>query len=258
VVVALSSGAAEVVSKTCDLSEPETGTVAAVLDGETLQLSDGRTVRLIGAKAPSAPLGWRGEDPWPLVDEAKETLSKLASGADVELKFGGRRIDRHGHALAQVFVVNGGTRLWLQEELVAKGLARVYSFPDNRACVAELLAGETEARDKRLGVWGSPAYRIQSAGDVERLGRLTHSYQLVEGTVAAVGEGGGRLYLNFAKDWRSDFTISVARKDLSAFAAAGVDLNGLTGKCVRVRGWVEWRTGPLIEASHPEQIENSA
>jgi hypothetical protein len=28
----------------------------------------------------------------------------------------------------------------LQEELVAKGLARVYSFPDNRACVAELLA----------------------------------------------------------------------------------------------------------------------
>jgi micrococcal nuclease len=47
--------------------------------------------------------------------------------------------------------------------------------------------------------------------------------------VAAVGEGGGRLYLNFAKDWRSDFTISIARKDLSAFAAAGVDLNGLTG-----------------------------
>jgi hypothetical protein len=36
VVVWLSAGAAEVVSKTCDLSEPETGTVAAVLDGETL------------------------------------------------------------------------------------------------------------------------------------------------------------------------------------------------------------------------------
>jgi hypothetical protein len=89
------------------------------------------------------------------------------------------------------------------------------------------LARETEARDKRPGVWGSPAYRIQ--GDVERLGRLTHSYQLVEGMVAAVGEGGGRLYLNFAKDWRSDFTISIARKDLSAFAAADVDLNGLTG-----------------------------
>jgi endonuclease YncB( thermonuclease family) len=48
----------------CDVSEPETGTVANVIDGETLQLTDGRTVRLIGAKAPMPPLGWRGEDPW--------------------------------------------------------------------------------------------------------------------------------------------------------------------------------------------------
>ena len=116
---------------------------------------------------------------------------------EIELRFGGRRIDRHGHVLAQVFVVGGGTRLWLQEELVAKGLARVYSFPDNRACIAELMAREREARAKRLGVWGSSAYRIESALDVKRLGRLIHSYQLVEGRVASVGEGGGRLYLNF-------------------------------------------------------------
>ena len=41
----------------CDLSEPEKGTVAAVIDGETLKLADGRIVRLIGAKAPMPPLG---------------------------------------------------------------------------------------------------------------------------------------------------------------------------------------------------------
>jgi micrococcal nuclease len=242
-------------ARACELSAPEIGTVAAVIDGETLTLSDGRVVRLIGAKAPAAPLGWRGEDPWPLVEEAKEALSKLASGAEVELRFGGGRSDRHGHALAQVFVVSGEKRLWLQDELVAKGLARVYSFSDNRACIAELLAREAEARAKRLGVWGSSAYRIQSADDLKRLGRLTHSYQLVEGTVLAVGKGGGRIYLNFAKDWRSDFTIGVERKDVSAFIAAGIDLKGLAGKRVRVRGWVEWRGGPMIAATHPEQIE---
>jgi len=104
-------------------------------------------------------------------------------------------------------------------------------------------------------VWGSWAYRIQRAGDVKRLGRLTHSYQLVEGTVHAVGKGGGRIYLNFAKDWRRDFTIGVERKDVSAFTAAGIDLKGLAGKRVRVRGWVEWRNGPMIAATHPEQIE---
>ena len=86
------------------------------------------------------PLGWRGDDPWPFVDDAKQAVTALASGKVVEFSFGGRRIDRHGYVLAEVFVVEGESRLWLQEEMVARGLARVYSFPDNRACVGELLA----------------------------------------------------------------------------------------------------------------------
>ncbi len=239
----------------CDLPESETGTVASIIDGETLKLADGRTVRLIGAKAPMPPLGWRGDDPWPMVEEARSALARLAAGKDVELRYGGRRTDRHGYLLAQVFVVTGESRLWLQDELIGEGLARVYSFPDNRACVSELLAREAEARAKRLGVWRTSAYRIESANDVERLGRLIHSYQLVEGKVVAVGEGGGRLYLNFAEDWRSDFTISVEHKDENAFAAAGIDLKALAGRRLRVRGFLAWRNGPTIEASHPEQIE---
>ncbi len=242
-------------ARACDLPASETGTVASVIDGETLQLTDGRTVRLIGAKAPMPPLGWRGDDPWPFVDDAREALEALAANQQVELRLGGSRIDRHGHLLAQVYVVSGDERLWLQQALIAKGLARVYSFPDNRACVAELLAREAEARDKRVGLWGSSLYRVASALDLKRLGRLTHSYQLVEGTVASVGEGGGRIYLNFAQDWRRDFTVSVDRKAAPAFAAAGIDLKGLAGKRLLVRGFLAWRNGPMIEASHPEQIE---
>jgi micrococcal nuclease len=237
------------------LSEPEHGTVAAIVDGETLQLTDGRTVKLIGSKAPSPPLGWQGDKPWPFVNEAKQALADLASGQEVELRYGGRRTDRYGQALAQVFVVKGAERVWLQQELVSRGLARVYSFPDNRACVIELLARESEARAKSVGIWGSWAYRIADALDLKGLDRLMHSYQLVEGRVAAVGEGGGRLYLNFGQDWRSDFTISVEGKDVATFAAANVDLKALVGKRVRVRGWLEWRGGPMIAATTPEQLE---
>jgi hypothetical protein len=96
---------------------------------------------------------------------------------------------------------------------------------------------------------------VLDAGDVERLGRLTRSYQLVEGVVAQVGEAGGRLYLNFDKDWRKDFTILMERKDGEAFKAAGIDPKVLAGKRLRVRGWVEWRNGPMIHATHAEQIE---
>lgn len=239
----------------CDLPASESATVAAVLDGETLKLADGRIVKLIGAKAPVAPLGWRGDDPWPFVEEAKAALEALAANKTIELRFGGSRTDRRGYLLAQAFVVAGDDRLWLQEKLVGEGLARVYSLADNRACTAELLAREKEARAKRQGLWSSSAYRIEDAGDAERLGRLIHSYQLIEGTVLNVGQGSSRLYLNFAGDWRSDFTVSIARKDAAAFAAAGLDPTVLAGKRVRVRGWLAWRNGPMIEATHPDQIE---
>ena len=45
------------------------------------------------------------------------------------------------------------------------------------------------------------------------------------------------------------------RKDGEAFKAAGIDPKALAGKKLRVRGWVEWRNGPMIHATHAEQIE---
>ena len=155
-----------------------------------------------------------------------------------------------------MFVAKGEARIWLQQELVAQGLARIYSFPDNRACIAELLESEAAARAARKGLWGVSACRIRDAGgDPEAIARLKHSYQLVEGRVAAVGEGGSRIYLNFGADWHTDFTVEIERKDARAFVAAGLDPHALAGKQIRVRGWVEWRNGPMIQASHPEQIE---
>jgi endonuclease YncB( thermonuclease family) len=244
-----------VAARACDVTASEVASVAGVIDGETLKLTDGRIVRLVGAKAPMPPLGWRGEDPWPFVEDAKRALKGLASGRQVELGFVGRRNDRHDHLLAQVFLDRGGERLWVQREMVARGLARVYSFADSRACALELLPIESEARAKRRGIWGSSAYRVVDALDLERLGRLIHSYQLVEGKVVSVGAGSGRLYLNFSQDWRRDFTVSVERKVLAAFAASGLELESMAGRNLRVRGTLAWRNGPLIEANHPEQIE---
>ena len=63
-----------------------------------------------------------------------------------------------------------------------------------------------------------------------------------------------RLYLNFGPDYRTDFTIAIARRDLKLF---GRDFDGkaLEGKTLRVRGWLKSVNGPMIEATHPEQIE---
>ena len=87
------------------------------------------------------------------------------------------------------------------------------------------------------------------------LGRLTRSYLLVEGVVAQVGESTGRVYLNFDKDWHSDFTVAIDRKDNDALKVAGIDTKAIAGKRLRVRGWIEWRNGPMIHVTHVDQIE---
>jgi micrococcal nuclease len=186
------------------------------------------------------------------VEEAKDALTRLAAGKEVELRYGGTKTDRHGLRLRRSSSWMARSGCGFSGSWWVRG-SRVYSFPDNRACVKELLASEAEARGKRLGVWRSPAYRVESADDVDGLDCLTQTYQLVEGKVLSVGEGAGRIYLNFARDWKSDFTISVARKDVSVFDTRGIDLKKLAGR--RVRGWLIWRNGPMIEATHPQQIE---
>lgn len=171
------------------------------------------------------------------------------------LRFGGLNSDRYGRLLAQAYVERDGVRFWLQGEMVSRGLARVYSFADNRACVAELLGREADARAKRRGVWGIAAYRVRRAEDAGELLRLRFSFQIVEGTVATVGESRRRIYLNFSSDWKNDFTVTVAPGDRKTFRLTGFDLQALAGKRIRVRGWIEAKNGPAISVTHPEQIE---
>src|SRR5213076_2420124 len=104
--------------------------VAAVPDGETLTLADGREVRLAGILAPRPPLGWPPERPWRLAEQAKAALAELASGRRVELRRDGdAEGDRYGRVLAQVYRVDG---LWLQGELLRRGLARVATLAEHR------------------------------------------------------------------------------------------------------------------------------
>ncbi len=231
------------------LDVAETEPVVEIVDGDTLVLADGRQVRLVGIQAPKLPLGRPGFKAWPLAAEAKAALAELTLGREVTLAYGGRRIDRYDRALAQLFA---GSGTWIQGELLARGMARVYSFDDNRALIPEMLALERAARRARRGIWGWRFYAVRTP---EEAARHLGGFELVEGRVLDVAIVRKRVYLNFGADWRSDFTITVAPKSRRVFDAAGIDPRAYEGRIVRVRGWVTSYNGPLIEATHPEQIE---
>jgi endonuclease YncB( thermonuclease family) len=230
------------------------GTVTEVVDGDTVILDNGIVVRLIGTQAPKLALGRDDFEDWPLADEARNALEALVLGEKIVVRFGGEDTDRYGRSLGQLFTT-GGTEVWAQQQMLGAGMARVYSFPDNRKCLAELMAAEGRARTMKLGIWADPYYSVRRADRPAALLPLQGHYELVEGRVLNAESAQGRVFLNFGRLWKEDFTAVIDRAALSLFADAGVDPTRLGGALIRVRGWVDSYDGPRIEVTHPEQIE---
>lgn len=231
------------------------GVVTSVVDGDTVILDDGRVVRMIGTQAPKLPLDRPDFITWPLAPEAKAALEALALNKSVRLGFGGEEIDRYDRVLAHVFIAAPEGEIWAQQAMIAQGLARVYSFPDNRACLDLLYAAEGRARLAGLGIWSDPYYSIRAADAPGDLLARAGQYELVEGRVLLADRSGGRVYLNFGRYWKEDFTAVIEAPALRLFAESGFDPLALEDALVRIRGWVDDRDGPRIEVTHPEQIE---
>lgn len=227
----------------------QTEKVIEVIDGDTVVLESGRQVRLVGVQAPKLPLGRAGFEKWPLADEAKLALERLVLNHTVTLAYGGQRVDRYNRLLAHLFTKDG---TWVQEELLRDGLARVYSFPDNRALVDEMLLHEGVSRKQRNGIWRVPYYLVL---DTQAAQTQIDRFALVEGRVREVAQVRGRTFLNFGADWKTDFTISIAPKHLKRFQNDGIAMDDYTGRRIRVRGWLKSYNGPVIDVTHPEQIE---
>jgi endonuclease YncB( thermonuclease family) len=229
-----------------ELVAGETDTVATVTSGHSLILSSGLKVRLAGITAP------RWDDPFGR--DAQAALAALVEGRTVSLSYGGDPRDRYNRALAQVHLLSpdGGEDVWLQAAMVRRGMARVYTWPDEQIDADTLYREEVRARERAAGLWADPAYAVRGP-DPNALAQFVDSVQLVEGIVTSTADIRGRAYLNFGADYRTDFTVAVAKKHRKRFIQ--VDPVSLEGARVRVRGWIELTNGPMIWASHPARIE---
>jgi micrococcal nuclease len=231
----------------------ETAIVVEVLDGDTVvldrQIAGADRVRLVGIEAPKPPLNRPLSRPWRSGEAARDTLQHLVAGRTVRLTYGDAHIDRYGRLLAHLYRDDG---LWVQGEMLSRGMARVHTQADNRTLAAEMLALEGEARDAGRGLWGDTFYAVRSP---EEAAKHIGSIQVVEGRVANTARVKSRVYLNFGADWRTDFTVTFPTRLLRKFDEAGLDPLALKDRVIRVRGWIDDYNGPMIEITHPEQIE---
>lgn len=225
----------------CAFEPQGEGRVAAVIDARSFRLEDGREVVLAGIE----PAGSE-------TSKNISALSAIVAGREVALSGQDDTPDRYGRQPA--FVMVGSLQPPVQAQLLAQGTALVSGSVTDRDCASVLAAAEAAGRDAKRGIWADPAAikNPESPGDIlAGIGRFT----VIEGKVLSVRQAGATTYLNFGRNWTRDFAVTISRRMLPAFEAAGIVLKSLENKRIRVRGWVESRTGPRIEALHVGQIE---
>jgi endonuclease YncB( thermonuclease family) len=239
----------------CRFEAAGSATVAKVLDGRSFVLEDGREVRLAGLEVPLAPrpgeTGARAA-----ADASRAALEAILAGRTVELRQPRAAADRYGRTLAyaDVTTTEGASR-GVAQAMLAGGHARVGTPVETMGCAAELLSQERRARAAKLGLWADPYYVILGAESLAELLAQQGQFSVVEGKVLSVRESGGTLYVNFGRRWSQALTVTILKRHERIFAAAGVVPTKLENRRVRVRGWIDERNGPRIEASRPEQIE---
>jgi endonuclease YncB( thermonuclease family) len=232
----------------CSLAPQGEGRVTEVIDARSLRLEDGRDVILAGIE--------------PIVSDdanTKETkasriaaLSAIVAGRDVTLHGEDDTPDRYGRQPALVFLAGSDTSV--QATLLTQGDALVAATVIDKDCAAALAAAEAAARAAKRGIWAnsSAIKNAESPGDIlTGIGR----FMVVEGRVLSVRQAGATTYLNFGRNWTQGFAVTIPKRMIAAFEAAGIALKSLENQKIRVRGWIEGHGGPRIEVLRVGQIE---
>jgi endonuclease YncB( thermonuclease family) len=245
----------------CAFEPQGEGRVAAVIDPRSFRLQDGREVRLAGIepvipeKSLQKPSSEKPSSEKPssekLLANRAPALAAILSDREVKLRGEDDTPDRYGRQPAFVFLL---PETLVQEELLAQGEALVAATVTDKDCAAALMAAEATARQAKRGFWGAPSAikNSESPGDIlTGIGRFT----LVEGKVLSVRQAGATTYLNFGRNWTRDFAVTISRRVLAVFEAAGIVPRSLENRRIRVRGYVEARGGPRMELLRVGQIE---
>jgi len=121
---------------------PKQAEITQAVDGDTVEINNGQTIRMLGINAPE-----RGEAGF---EEAKNYMEDIFDGKSVSLEYDTYQDDKYGRVLAYIWEdcqsamgCNNGKRMlnWL---MVKRGLAKVVVYEDRRKLKYEELLKEAE------------------------------------------------------------------------------------------------------------------
>ena len=216
--------------------------VKTVYDGDTVVLEDGQKIRLLGINTPEvqhrdklADAGGEDAKNW-LIAKLKDTKVRLETDAE--------KTDSYGRTLGYLFTEN---KEFINQSLLAAGLAEVSIFPPNLKYVNELVTASEQAEKAKLGIWQRPEYAAIPVDELTEAGHF--GWTRLVGKVKSVHPAKKFVYLQFS----DRFDVRIDMEWLSLFP----ELNSYQGKTIEVRGWLNKRKDKFsMLIRHPSAIKS--
>lgn len=196
--------------------------VRSVVDGDTLRLTDGRSVRLIGINAPE--IGRKGRTSEPYAEAAKRRLQALVQASDgrIGLVPGVEGKDKYGRTLAHLYGRSGDN---LEAQLLSEGLGYRVAVAPNVLLASCQQQAEQAARKVGAGLWRTSP--VLSANAVSQSG-----FAVIGGKVTAIERNRGGFWLELDDSVVLQVPTRLQRNFPASFFA------NLKGRQVEARGWV--------------------
>lgn len=199
--------------------------VAHVIDGDTVTLSSGDKLRLIGVDTPE--LGNHKNAPETGATLARSYLSELLNKKTrYHVLYGQQKRDKYHRLLGHLFLRDGTN---IQALLLARGLALPLTIPPNSRLADCYNEYAQQAIDKEIGLWALPEKKITF---INQLSENTRGYRRIQGQVSGISESASSIWINFGPT----FAARIQRKDLIYFH--NLDLFALENATLEVRGHV--------------------
>jgi endonuclease YncB( thermonuclease family) len=134
-----------VMGESTDGTQDNVFVVERVIDGDTIELSNGKKVRYIGIDTPEMT----SKNSQCYAQKAKEKNEELVLGKKVTLEKDVSETDKYGRLLRYVYIND----LFVNEYMVAEGYAKVTTYPPDVAYKDVFLNAERSAREQQKGLW---------------------------------------------------------------------------------------------------------
>jgi len=216
--------------------------VKQVYDGDTVKLSDGKKIRLVGINTPE--MNYKTGTPQPYAKKAKIFLKQKVLKQKIGIRFGNDKKDRHGRLLAHIFLNDG---LNLQQALLKNGLAVNIAIPPNlwqQDCYKD---AENEARILNKGIWKNHSNNIVNAWQINK---TQTGFQFVKGTITDIQQDKKTIWLKLS----NKLSIRIYKRNLPYFK--NLNIERLKNKRVIVRGWINYhKKRYFMTIGHPNALQ---